>query len=655
MRKVAANAASRITPPVLSNGRFARSGLVEIIPFSPFDLLVFVRIMLISAAWKYLSIDYRALADLGNGPDMWYLPFAWAARLIDHLQPILLDEPWKVITLQVGASVLLFLTAWRPKRWLLAPALVTIVYIEWTASQYRASLYDIDMQLALLAILLFWPQSWNKLLSSETNVTAPATTLGACMCFYIGMAYLMCGVSKIQSDPFWWMDVRLDLLVHAQVIWAGAVMPDWLDPTAQLIHRVFSAFPWLDKTSCFMTLVIEAGWWLAVFSRPCRRFLPLAMFATHAAIFLGSGLLFLGMMITGLSSCIAWRRLVTPIVVSRGGESRVMTRIRKFDWFDRIRFEVDDASRAEGETIAAHDVGGEYHGVDAALHAMLRCPLLAPMGGLGLVPGVQQLLRVVSGLLGAGSSDEPVAQRPRVPRFILVGLLITGATVVYPAKRLQQFPPFLNYRFFGWSYKSLAEPVTVYQLGYRDGNTGEIKFFPLNHAGFLDFQIIGGPRWPIQTLIDETRTEAERENARQVLDQYVRAIRTHHSSRWLLGPLTLPQHCSGKTDPVPRAWLDRIYLLEGRYELLGDELTVKWTVLGESVGPTTSLRGAVWRGEWRLISDNETPHQRHREPATEIRPPASSLGVRRRPPSIRESSGWVSAQYPRNAAAPTRR
>lgn len=489
---------------------------MELPRVSPRELTALLRVMLGLAAWRMLSTDFSAFADLQKGVDIWTLPhFPVLDWLIHRGRPLLFDTPLKIQVLQLIVAAMFVAMIVKPHRVFCALAVGIAILFEGNAYLYRAMLYNADLPLALLLMAVCWPASWRRLFGPDNEPRAACSTLVACWMAYLGVAYLLCGLSKLAFDPWWWQNVRLDRLLAANLAWVGAEPTSWLRPTAETMQRLFARFPLFDQGAAFSTLVFELTWILAVFFPLARRVTPVCMAMAHVAIFLGSGLLFLEMTVIGLCFS-SWFR---PIV-----EGRLrLTTIRTL--FGR------------------------------------RAPLN---------PSVEQPERPATG--NSLPTERFSVGRLRPALAIAIG----GLLAFWPSWQVAHYPPFPIYFAFGWSYRDLDEPFTVVRLGYLNRETGQVELVPHHHGGFVDFYSVTGYAWHLDNYVTND-DEASRAQSHAILKQYAAVYRSQHSNRWLLGRFALPDHLVARSRCVPAEWLRDLYIIEGRVACEGETCAIQWT------------------------------------------------------------------------------
>jgi hypothetical protein len=556
------------------------------IRFSPFDVRCYLRILMLLVVWKFLSTDYQALAALRNGPDLYALQPRFLGHWVHQWQPYLLDTPWKIKGLQLLGGALLLVAAWRPKRPLLWAGLVPVLLIEWTAIHYRSQLFDTELPVALLIFAGLWPRPWKHVLEGGVTITPTATRLGLCLTTYTAAAYFLTGLSKVLRDPAWWTIAHLEFCYPSICISCAARPVPWVDTIARSLQSLWLRWPVLAEGSAFIALAAELFWPLALVSRAGRRWLATLMLGTHVMIFLSCGILFLPMAIAGFVGLVAWRNLRAPLELQYDREqawhSWLAGSLGLFNWCRLVTFAViEDDKVSHG--LSARDANGEYVGLPALCQAALRCPLLSIPAAVCLLPGVSWLCgRLVNWLQRRESSyfDRLIMPgRKLLNGWTAVPLLVAVLAAALPAYYVKCYYPFAQYCQFGFSYLPYTKSMTMYHLGYRDPQSGQLVPLPVDHGGFCDFRITPPPN-AVDTY-SHTADPVQRRQQLDILWQYVRIIRPHDSNRWLLGPCACPSVFVGDSQAVPRAWLAEIHLLRGEYNYAERGLDVTWQEVGK--------------------------------------------------------------------------
>lgn len=103
-----------------------------------------------------------------------------------------------------------------------------------------------------------------------------------------------------------------------------------------------------------------------------------------------------------------------------------------------------------------------------------------------------------------------------------------------------QMSPFINYKVFGFDYTFLDKKIVFYRLGFKDQQGKRIPF-QFHYGGFMDYAQVYHAEYSLKGLVEaDTKEKAEKYYGDLV--QYQASVRPCYSTRWLLGPLTIPDH-----------------------------------------------------------------------------------------------------------------
>ena len=188
------------------------------------------------------------------------------------------------------------------------------------------------------------------------------------------------------------------------------------------------------------------------------------------------------------------------------------------------------------------------------------------MALLGLVVIWTPLIRKLWQRRTGQPAEDRAPQRP----VIDVGLLVPAVTavsllVLLPAiYQTSYHVPFANYRQFGWSYGTVAQPTMEYRFGVLDGRSRRPEPFPMNYGGFLDYRMVASPDGLIAAYLATPLSPSRAAYAQDLL-QYLKAIRPYESRRWLLGPLAFPDHIVAKSQRVNPQTFRNIFLIQRRF------------------------------------------------------------------------------------------
>lgn len=279
--------------------------------FTDFDLKIFIRLVCLIIIWKFLSLDYSSIAILSQGPDLFEIYPTILGNFSDWIGERLFYSSMSINSFQIATSIVFVVGVLLLNRYIIFLGALLVYFLELSAFQYRAQMYDIDFPLAILFIALCFPYSWKNIKTGSFKVNADpnngANLLGLTLAVYIGFCYLLFGLSKFDFDLNWITNARLDRLRAAMTVWHGSLLPDYIDTVATFLESFFLKYRPIELIAATSTLILEVFWITSVFNRPCRWIIPISMFMIHIIIFLGSGILFLTLAVTAVSILIPWR------------------------------------------------------------------------------------------------------------------------------------------------------------------------------------------------------------------------------------------------------------------------------------------------------------------------------------------------------------
>ena len=163
-------------------------------------------------------------------------------------------------------------------------------------------------------------------------------------------------------------------------------------------------------------------------------------------------------------------------------------------------------------------------------------------------------------------------------RFQARGYAVAAAALALHAicaAQTRNYYPVVNWCVFGWHYQDVTEPVDVYQIGFRDPAAGQVRPFPQNHGGFLDYRFNRAGRNLAATYF-QAASEDDRAAARRRAENLLRARRPEHSNQWLLGPLAYPSHSVVRSGPDLGPGADEFYFMKGRARFDGSRIVWEW-------------------------------------------------------------------------------
>jgi hypothetical protein len=278
------------------------------IRFSPFDIRFILRLVLLVTAWKFLSTDYSAIAQMTDTKI-----FPISPRIVDRAVDIwkkhLMTTPEQIQAIQLITAAVLLLAAWRPYRWLMILALVGLLGVEMSAQQYRIALFEMDATAFIMLITVCWPASLKWVREGDTAITGPAMRLGWLYAAYIASAYLMCGISKPLFSIHWYDQVHLENGYAMVQVLYNSRLTGFLDDTARFFEELIHRYPWMSPVLAVTTFLAEVLWWTALVSRRCRMVIPITMLAMHIGILMSVGIFFFPFPYVALAVIVPWRKL----------------------------------------------------------------------------------------------------------------------------------------------------------------------------------------------------------------------------------------------------------------------------------------------------------------------------------------------------------
>jgi hypothetical protein len=279
------------------------------IRYSPFDIRFILRLVLMVTAWKFLSTDYSAIAQM---TDTKIFPISPRIidRAVDFWKTHLMTTPEHIRAIQMITAAILVLAAWRPYRCLMILALVGLLGVEWSAQQYRIALFEMDATVFVLLITVCWPASLKWVRDGDAAVTGPATRLGWLYAAYVASAYLMAGISKPLFSITWFDKVHLEDGYAAVQVLYNSRLAGFFDDTATFFEILAHRYTWISPVLAVTTFFAEVLWWASIVSRRCRMIIPITMLAMHIGILLTVGIFFFPFPYVAFSVIVPWRMLV---------------------------------------------------------------------------------------------------------------------------------------------------------------------------------------------------------------------------------------------------------------------------------------------------------------------------------------------------------
>jgi hypothetical protein len=277
----------------------------------------------------------------------------------------------------------------------------------------------------------------------------------------IALTYLAAGLSKIRhGGPWWWHGTNIQAIIYASVF-----RPYDEDYTLILSLR------WLPQAAFtvlgLMTLFIEAGFWLVLFSTLWRKILPVMALGMHLGIEVLQKIRFLDLMIFPVLfyDWRAARQWLGRRIAARRGRvevhfdsanpvhQRALRLMRAFDLLERLEFHdrpvtgpgaaADVPSGWSLATLTVVTRGQPRHGTAALRAIAWSLPVLWPVAPVLALTGAGQVANVVHGWFATrpadaapveyGSTPVPPRRRPRfgplgvsVATSVLLGAWVVG-------------------------------------------------------------------------------------------------------------------------------------------------------------------------------------------------------------------------------------
>jgi hypothetical protein len=278
------------------------------IRYSPFDIRFILRLVLLVTAWKFLSTDYSAIAQM---TDTKIFPISpqFIDRAVDVWKTHLMTKPEHIQAIQIITAAILLIAVWRPYRAPMIIGLFGLLGVEWSAQQYRIALFEMDATVFVLLITVCWPASLKWVRTGDATITGPATRLGWLYASYVASAYMMAGISKPLFSLEWYNLVHLeDGYAAVQVLYNSRLM-GFFDDTARFFEDLMHRYSWISPVLAVTTFFAEVLWWTALVSRRCRLVIPVTMLAMHIGILLTVGIFFFPFPYVAFATIVPWRVL----------------------------------------------------------------------------------------------------------------------------------------------------------------------------------------------------------------------------------------------------------------------------------------------------------------------------------------------------------
>jgi hypothetical protein len=259
---------------------------------SPAQVRAALTLVILPMMWKFLSLDYSALAQSCDVPLVYRyggeLPVGLVRAYRCDVYSML--APWQM---QLLASALLIVFLAMPRRIFLVPAIAFVWWLDSNAAFFRGNLYDIDTPLAILTLVAITPAKLGRAASLRRGPDPAARMVALSMLTYVATYYILAGLSKLACAWQWPFSVKLGNLYYISYIWFGQEMPPWLDSAARAFSELYRAFPLLDALTAAVILIEQFCWCLAPFSRTARIQVGLISATSHIVIALTSGIVFI--------------------------------------------------------------------------------------------------------------------------------------------------------------------------------------------------------------------------------------------------------------------------------------------------------------------------------------------------------------------------
>jgi hypothetical protein len=143
----------------------------------------------------------------------------------------------------------------------------------------------------------------------------------------------------------------------------------------------------------------------------------------------------------------------------------------------------------------------------------------------------------------------------------ICALVVPIAAALAPSTGMV-YPPFHNYKSFGWRYPSIGEFGTLYRLGWQHPHTGQLEVFPLDQGGFLDFRQTALLDVYTRIALTSPATRHSDQQVSDALGALLDGTRGIGANGWLLGVFKAPAHLLGLPGDVDMRSIKNFYLLK---------------------------------------------------------------------------------------------
>ncbi len=259
---------------------------------APLDVRILLAVLALPLAFKLLSLDFSALADLCDQPVLFHFKPTWLDDLfITHR--CRLFQSANIRPAQFLAAAALVALVVRPCRIFMVPAVVLTWLLDTGAFQFRAHLYTIDTPLALLTLLIFLPINFRKAAAWDARPSAPAKMAMLTCLGFVATYYVQAGLSKLIFDWSWAAHVKIGN--HYPISWLlhSQDMPTWMDAIASRSSSFLLRWPIADALGGWVVLVEQFLWLIVPFSLAARIHAGFFAAAYHMIVLFVTGIAFI--------------------------------------------------------------------------------------------------------------------------------------------------------------------------------------------------------------------------------------------------------------------------------------------------------------------------------------------------------------------------
>lgn len=169
----------------------------------------------------------------------------------------------------------------------------------------------------------------------------------------------------------------------------------------------------------------------------------------------------------------------------------------------------------------------------------------------------------------------------------MLTVMVAISLSLVPGMMMRSFPPFLNHRFFGWSYRTALPKYqkSQYALGFLDPATNSYRPLPNGYGGFRDYTLAVVASWCLRIMVENPDDPGLQNYNSRLLNDQVRSLRPHDSNKSMLGWFAMPDRLTSETPELPLKTLGKsLYLLKGETDPTGTARTcfgMVWTPIGD--------------------------------------------------------------------------